>query len=113
MGGGGKPPFENLIEDVSNIDTARMTLRWALERLNVLDRTNRELDAKYRASVETQRVSERRMQEMEDMVSSRMKLLSEQESFYKKLEQTVALLSEGKVDLAQLAKKEVDLDKVR
>ncbi|MBI3550314.1 MAG: hypothetical protein HY078_14840 [Elusimicrobia bacterium] len=105
--------LENLIQDVSNLDTARMTLRWALERLNVLEKSNRELDAKSRASAETQRAAERRMQDMEETVGARMRLLSDQEGFYKKLEQTVALLSEGKVDLAQLARKELDLDKVR
>jgi len=30
--------LEQLVNDVTNIDTARMTLRWALERLNSIEK---------------------------------------------------------------------------
>jgi len=38
-----KNELENLVNEVSNIDTARMTLRWALEKINNLEKERSQL----------------------------------------------------------------------
>ncbi|MBI4056541.1 MAG: hypothetical protein HY399_03235 [Elusimicrobia bacterium] len=105
--------LENLVQDVTNIDTARMTLRWALEKLHGLERSNRELEEKLKTSTDLQHTTEKKMKEMEEVVASRTKLLQEQELFYQKMEETLRFLTEGKIDVPALMHREVNVERIR
>lgn len=105
--------LERMMEDVSSMDTARMALRWALERLHQLERGNRDLDHRARSAESAQQEAEKKARDLEQTLASRLKEAEGRESFYRKLEETVALISEGKVDLAGYVREEVDLERAR
>ncbi|HBW22781.1 MAG TPA: hypothetical protein DEF68_05310, partial [Elusimicrobia bacterium] len=105
--------LEQLVNDVTNIDTARMTLRWALERLNAIEKEKAELKKNLDITEGTRKGLEIKVQSLEDTFKSRGKSLEEKESFYAKLEATMALLGDGKLDIQQLLKKEARLDHLR
>ncbi|MFA7007737.1 MAG: hypothetical protein WC204_02650, partial [Elusimicrobiales bacterium] len=105
--------LEQLVNDVTNIDTARMTLRWALERLNGIEKEKAELKKNLTITEETRKALELKVQSLEDSFKSRAKTLDEKEDFYTKLEATMALLGDGKLDIQQLLKKEARLGQLR
>src|SRR3989339_1913701 len=105
--------LEQLVNDVTNIDTARMTLRWALERLNSIEKEKAELKKNLTLAEETARRLQITEASSRDTIESRSKTLDEKEDFYGKLEATMALLGEGKLDIQQLLKKEAKLDHLR
>ncbi|MBU2574421.1 MAG: hypothetical protein KKH28_10135, partial [Elusimicrobia bacterium] len=105
--------LEQLVNDVTNIDTARMTLRWALERLNSVEKEKAELKKNLTIAEETGKGLEIKVRSLNESVTSRSKTLDEKEDFYDKLEATMALLGEGKLDIQQLLKKEAKLDHLR
>ena len=105
--------LEQLVNDVTNIDTARMTLRWALERLNAVEKEKAELKKNLTIAEESGKGFEIKVRSLQESFSSRSKTLDEKEDFYGKLEATMALLGEGKLDIQQLLKKEAKLDHLR
>ena len=105
--------LEQLVNDVTNIDTARMTLRWALERLNSIEKEKAELKKNLTLTDDAKKGLELKVQSLEDTFKSRGKSLEEKEGFYTKLEATMALLGDGKLDIQQLLKKEARLDHLR
>jgi len=105
--------LEQLVNDVTNIDTARMTLRWALERLNSIEKERAELKKNLISVEDTKKGLELKVQSLEDTFKSRGKSLEEKEGFYTKLEATMSLLGDGKLDIQQLLKKEAKLDHLR
>jgi len=105
--------LEQLVNDVTNIDTARMTLRWALERLNSIEKERAELKKTLAVAEDARKTLEVKAQSLEQSFKSRGKVLEEKEGFYTKLEATMALLGDGKLDIQQLLKKEARLDQAR
>ena len=105
--------LERLVNDVTSLDTARMTLRWALERLNSIEKEKADLKKNLTLTEETSRALEVKLGVLEDSFKSRSKSLGEKEEFYGKLEAAMALLGEGKLDIQQLLKKEARLDQLR
>lgn len=72
------------IETINNIETARMTLRWALERIAALEQS----------------------------LSTRSRETSERELYYSKIEQYLTQKLEGRLNAEVLAKKEVELGRL-
>lgn len=105
--------LENLVNDVTSLDTARMTLRWALERLNTIEKEKADLKKNLTLAEETSKRLQARELSLKDAYESRSKTLEEKEDFYTKLEATMALLGEGRLDIQQLLKKEAKLDSLR
>ena len=105
--------IENLVNDVTSLDTARMTLRWALERLNNIEKEKADLKKNLTLAEETSKRMQVKEASLTDAYSSRNKTLEEKEDFYTKLEATMSLLGEGKLDIQQLLKKEAKLDSLR
>ena len=105
--------IENLVNDVTSLDTARMTLRWALERLNTIEKEKADLKKNLTLAEETSKRLQLKEASLTDAYSSRNKNLEEKEDFYTKLEATMSLLGEGKLDIQQLLKKEAKLDSLR
>ena len=105
--------LEQLVNDVTSLDTARMTLRWALERLNSIEKERADLKKNLALTEETSKQLQAKLGTLEDSFKSRTKSLSEKEGFYTKLEATMSLLGSGKLDIQQLLKKEARLDQLR
>ncbi len=105
--------LEQLVNDVTSLDTARMTLRWALERLNNIEKEKADLKKGLALAEETAKKLQAKEASLQDVYSSRSKTLEEKEDFYTKLEATMSLLGEGKLDIQQLLKKEAKLDSLR
>ena len=105
--------LEQMVNDVTSLDTARMTLRWALERLNSIEKERADLKKSLTLAEETSRRLQLKEAALKDAYESRTKTLDEKEDFYTKLEATMALLGEGKLDVQQLLKKEAKLDGLR
>jgi DNA repair ATPase RecN len=105
--------LEQLVNDVTSLDTARMTLRWALERLQNIEKEKADLKKNLTLAEETAKRLQVKEASLTDSYSSRYKTLEEKEDFYTKLEATMSLLGEGKLDIQQLLKKEAKLDSLR
>ncbi len=105
--------IERMVNDVTSLDTARMTLRWALERLNTVEKESADLRKNLAAAEETAKRLQLKDASLTDAYTSRAKTLEEKEDFYVKLEATMSLLGEGKLDIQQLLKKEAKLDSLR
>jgi len=105
--------LEQMVNDVTSLDTARMTLRWALERLNNIEKEKADLKKNLTIAEEAAKRLQVKEATLTDAYSSRTKTLEEKEDFYTKLEATMSLLGEGKLDIQQLLKKEAKLDSLR
>lgn len=105
--------LEQLVNDVTSLDTARMTLRWALERLQNIEKEKADLKKNLTLAEETAKRLQLKESSLRDAYESRNKTIEEKEDFYTKLEATMALLGEGKLDVQQLLKKEAKLDSLR
>ncbi|MCX5791654.1 MAG: hypothetical protein NTY45_05460, partial [Elusimicrobia bacterium] len=105
--------IEQLVNDVTSLDTARMTLRWALERLNSIEKEKAELKKSLTLAEETARGLQAKDASMREVYETRGRTLGEKENFYTKLETTMQLLGEGKLNIQQLLKKEAKLDSLR
>ncbi|MDD2805463.1 MAG: hypothetical protein PHV33_07895 [Elusimicrobiales bacterium] len=105
--------LEQLVNDVTSLDTARMTLRWALERLQNIEKEKADLKKNLTLAEETAKRLQVKEASATDAYASRAKTLEEKEDFYGKLEATMSLLGEGKLDIQQLLKKEAKLDSLR
>ena len=105
--------IEQLVNDVTSLDTARMTLRWALERLNSIEKEKAELKKSLTLAEETARGLQAKDASLREVYETRGRTLGEKENFYTKLETTMQLLGEGKLNIQQLLKKEAKLDSLR
>jgi len=105
--------LEQMVNDVTSLDTARMTLRWALERLSNIEKEKADLKKNLTLAEETAKRLQLKDSSLKDAYDSRNKTLEEKEDFYTKLEATMSLLGEGKLDIQQLLKKEAKLDALR
>ncbi|MCG2725678.1 MAG: hypothetical protein L6420_05375 [Elusimicrobia bacterium] len=105
--------MERLVSDVTNIDTARMTLRWALERLNNVEKEKAEIKKNLLIAEESKKTLDARIGGLEQSLNSRLKVIGDKEAFYHKLEATMQLLGEGKLNIEQLIRKEAKIDQIR
>ncbi|MCX5784795.1 MAG: hypothetical protein NTX59_03820 [Elusimicrobia bacterium] len=105
--------LEQLVNDVTSLDTARMTLRWALERLNSIEKEKADLKKNLALAEDSSKQMQIKLGTLEESFKGRSKSLGEKENFYTKLEATMSLLGEGKLDIQQLLKKEARLDQLR
>src|SRR5579883_1214051 len=113
MDEGEAPPQFLDTDSIQNLDTARMALRWALERLQKLDRDKAELTEK--AALE-ERAKKKALDEyasLQKTLALRANESDQRELYYAKLEEFLSLKLEGKVDAASLAKRELEVEQLR
>lgn len=89
------------IEAIDNLNTAKMTLRWALERLSALEKDNAELRRRMEQSRSDLGAQASFAAEREAYVSSR-------EAYYRKLEPLVSEFCKGRLDIRRLLEREVE-----
>ncbi|HVC09297.1 MAG TPA: hypothetical protein VNH15_05105 [Elusimicrobiota bacterium] len=97
-----RPPQEPTlgnIEAINNIDTARMALRWALERLHALEKSKAEAAQKYAEEAK----------ELREAMALRAQETFEREAYYRKIEEYLSQHLSGEIDATALAKREIGL----
>ena len=91
------------LDSIDSLDTAKMTLRWALERLRSLEARNAELQKKYEES-RAALLARSNMKERGEAYAV------ERDSYYAKVEALLSEFCAGTLDLKKLIVREADLD---
>lgn len=100
---------ESAIDRINSMDTARMTLRWALERLQNLEKSNRELDARARAAEAARGSAERALKHLEAGTQASAEGELERRDYYKRMEQLLSDYCAGRFDVAALIQREQEV----
>ncbi len=94
------------VESIQNIDTARLALRWALERLRALERRVQDgEEAARRAEAAAARTASE-LSAAKDLLTRRASESLERERYYGKLEEYLNLKLAGEFDAGALARRE-------
>src|SRR4051812_13304874 len=100
------------VETIKNLDAARLTLRWALERLHKETDQKHELEQKLTAAEKgIQRAADDRVA-LERTLALRSAEADDRELYYRRLEEFLTLRLDGKIDLAALAHRELEADQL-
>lgn|GEM_PF-2012695 len=105
---GGRPldPALRDIESIQNIDTARLALRWALERVSALERRAVDGEESLRRAEAAAARAGVELTAARDLLSRRTAESLERERYYAKLEEYLNLKLAGSLDAAALARRE-------
>ncbi|MBI3298306.1 MAG: hypothetical protein HYZ75_09095 [Elusimicrobia bacterium] len=104
---------ELLLENIGSLDTARMTLRWALERIRGLERSHAEVQELLQKSYEVRQKSEGELDNYKKTIEDRLKKLAEKERFVGDMQRILNDLFKGEVDVAEFVKRRAALDEER
>ena len=110
---GSDPVLEPALRDVDsiqNLDTARLALRWALERMRALEKRADELETAARLSDGARAKAASELDGTRDLLTRRSNESLERERYYAKIEEYLNLKLEGGLDAAALAAREVRID---
>lgn len=93
------------VEGIENLDTARMALRWALEKIRGQERTVSDLQkaAEERLSVQTG---------AERMIKVQRDKIEEQQKYYQSMSRLFELMTRKDFDLAQFARRQAEMEGV-
>ncbi|MEK7383203.1 MAG: hypothetical protein AAB262_07940 [Elusimicrobiota bacterium] len=98
------------IESIQSLDTARLALRWALERMRTLEKHAEEAtaDSKRVENARTKIASE--LESAQELLTRRLNEALERERYYSKIEEYLNLKLEGGIEPAALAKREARIE---
>jgi len=94
------------IDSIQNLDTARLALRWALERLRGLERRVQDADEASRRSEAAAARAAAELASARDLLTRRASESLERERYYGKLEEYLNLKLGGELDAGALARRE-------
>ena len=101
------------VDKLNSIETARMALRWALERLHALEGAKAEAverstrEAKWRAEAEDE------VRSLKSSLTLKTAQADERQRYYQRIEEFLSLRLAGKVDIAALAQREAEVAQLR
>jgi hypothetical protein len=95
------------VDSINNLDTARMSLRWALERLSTLGRENEQLRQKMDAESKARAQLEKDYQALQKISELQPPEPSKRKSFQDKLHGFVLMALAGKLDVAPILQREM------
>lgn len=98
------------VESIQNLDTARLALRWALERMRALERRAQDLDEGIRRADQAREKAATELDAARDLLTRRAGEALERERYYAKIEEYLSLKLGGGVDPAALAAREARLE---
>jgi chromosome segregation protein len=98
------------VDSIQNLDTARLALRWALERMRALERRATELEGDARIAANARDKAASDLEGTRDLLTRRANEALERERYYAKIEEYLNLKLEGGLDAAALAAREVRID---
>ncbi len=109
---GGRAPTEpEAIDEIDNLNTARMTLRWALERLHSLERLTEELTQKLEIERQARANIERECRELKGEAVAPQP--NERKRYYEVTEQYALRALAGKLDIGGLVTRELEAAKLK
>ncbi len=94
------------IETIQSMETARMALRWALERIQAHEKTVRELEEAVDAAVKS------RKRDVDSMAAHKS-WVEDREKYFKSMENLFGMLTQGEFDIPAFAEKEVAVERMR
>lgn len=98
------------VESIQSLDTARMALRWALERMRAVERRVEELERDAKTSADAAARSAAELDSARDLLARRASEAAERERYYAKVEEYLALKLDGGLAPAALAAREARLE---
>ena len=98
------------IDSIQNLDTARLALRWALERMRALEKRVSEVESAAKLSDDARARAAAELDGARDLLTRRANEGLERERYYAKIEEYLNLKLEGGLDAATLAKRETRVD---
>jgi hypothetical protein len=102
----GAPADLSHIEAINNLDTARLALRWALERIHSLQFMKEQAERKAIEDASARRQAEEDRADLQRVIELRGQEDSQRAAYYAKLETYLSQQLSGKLDLAALIKRE-------
>ncbi len=100
------------VESINNLDTARMALRWALERLHALEKLKQELAVSAERDSKARTQAEAESQALRESLKQRETETRGRELYFRKLEEFVSLRLAGQIDVKALIEKDVELSRM-
>ncbi|MFC1679648.1 hypothetical protein ACFL2T_05510 [Elusimicrobiota bacterium] len=101
---------EAIIDNLANLDTARMTLRWALERIRTLERNGAESQELLQQHYDARQKAIEEFGAYRKSVEGRTKKLQEKERFVSQMQTILNDLFKGEVDVADFVKRREELE---
>jgi hypothetical protein len=98
------------IESIQSLDTARLALRWALERMRALERRAADLEAGAKTAETARAKTAEELDAARALLSRRAAEAAERERYYAKVEEYLSLRLGGGLDAAALAAREARLE---
>jgi hypothetical protein len=98
------------VDSIQNLDTARLALRWALERMRALEKRVSEVETAAKLSDDARARAAAELDGARDLLTRRASEGLERERYYAKIEEYLNLKLEGGLDAATLAKRETRID---
>src|ERR1035437_6831647 len=98
------------VDSIQNLDTARLALRWALERMRALEKHADELEKSAKLSSDARDKAASELDGTRGLLARRANESLERERYYAKIEEYLNLKLEGGLGAATLAEREVRID---
>lgn len=100
------------VEEINTLDTARLSLRWALEKLSSLQKENQAQAAGLAQETELRQKAQQDLEQFERLNMLRPKAGPQRQAFDEELERFALLALAGKLGAAPLAARELELQKL-
>ncbi|HBL18752.1 MAG: hypothetical protein A2X36_05160 [Elusimicrobia bacterium GWA2_69_24] len=104
---------EIILENIANLDTARMTLRWALERIRTLEKTGVETQEALQQTYNARQTLISEFGDYRKSIEDRTKKLEEKEKFVSQMQGILNDLFKGQVDVAEFVRRKEELEASR
>ncbi len=101
------------IESIQSLDTARLALRWALEKIQSLEKDKAGLSEKISAEERAREKTQENLISLQKTIGLKNAEATQRELYYAKLEEYLSLKLDGKLDVALLAKKELEVSQLQ
>ena len=101
------------IESIQSLDTARLALRWALEKIQSLEKDKAGLSDKAEAAERSREKTQENLISLQKTIGIKNAESTQRELYYAKLEEYLSLKLEGKLDASLLAKKELEVSQLQ
>ena len=98
------------VDSIQNLDTARLALRWALERMRALEKRAQEVEASAKTADDGRARAASELDGARDLLTRRANESLERERYYAKIEEYLNLKLEGGLNAVTLAKRETRVD---
>lgn len=101
---------ERILESLTSLDTARMTVRWALERIRFLEQANNEMLELLRGAREQKDKVLRELEEARTSADKRLSSIAQKERFVGEMQGMLNSLFKGQIDIKDVLEAKAQLE---